>query len=143
ARSRRPSRRPGPLPPSRIPAALRPAAPHPLPRAPQSRSRLVTVLPHGDEDAPFHSPDPVRQRPEKGERRGSTGVSSPDAGGSSPGPGARTSPARRGPGARRAGPAPRGGTGPAQETSAITGTAGGSLGALKDLHQPPPLGRGG
>src|SRR5699024_8614794 len=83
-----------------------PPPPPPLPRPPQSRSRLVTVLPHGDEDAPFHSPDPVRQRPEKGERRGSTGVSSPDAGGSSPGPGARTSPARRGPGARRAGPAP-------------------------------------
>src|SRR5699024_4676606 len=38
---------------------------------------------------------------------------------------------------------PRGGTGPAQESSAITGTAGGSLGALEDLHQTPPLGRGG
>src|SRR5699024_5763436 len=49
----------------------------------------------------------------------------------------------RGPAARREGPAPRGGTGPAQESSAITGTAGGSLGALEDLHQTPPLGRGG
>src|SRR5699024_4713272 len=38
---------------------------------------------------------------------------------------------------------PRGGTDPAQDSSAVTGTADGSLGALEDLHQPPPLGRRG
>src|SRR5699024_2051388 len=38
---------------------------------------------------------------------------------------------------------PRGGTGPSQEPSAVTRTARGSLGALEDLHQTPPLGRGG